>query len=177
MRLFLSRRTGYTAILPGRKQFSRHTVLGHLRVTEAEVTVTIGTEIRGEISLLPVITAMTAVECSLLRGVVHMCPGTMMTGARSAMSGILDLTQEMSLLKGGSTEAEPTEMVITETIRVEAVLLFLGPSVLAEPFALQRFPPTSGWRLELASFLASQSLKLGWMITEWLYRLVEVTTT
>jgi hypothetical protein len=52
----------------------------------------ISTEIRGEISLLLDITVMTTVECPLLCGVVHMCPGTMMKGARMVMSGSLGLT-------------------------------------------------------------------------------------
>ena len=137
----------------------------------------ISSEIRGEISLLLDITVMTTVECPLLRGVVRTCPGTTMIGARMVMSGTLGLTRDPFSFRTGSTEADSTEVTMAEIIRVEVVHPFLVQSVLAEPSDLQRFPPTSGWQLGLASSQASQSRKLGWMTTEWLFRSVEATTT
>ena len=148
IRLFLSRATDYIVTLPERTRFNRRIVRGHLCIAGAEVTIKMSTKIRGEISLLLVITVMTAVECLLLRGVVHMCPGTMTMGARLAMSRILGSTRGMSSHRGGSTGAGQTGMIMVGTIRVEAMPLSLAPSVSAEPFVLLRFPPTSGWRLE-----------------------------
>ena len=83
---------------------------------------TIGTGIKGRTSLLPGITVMTAVECPLPRGVVHMCPGTMMIDARTAKSGSLDSMRGQSSFRIESTGAGITEMAMTETFRVEAEL-------------------------------------------------------
>ena len=137
----------------------------------------ISSEIRGEISLFLDITVMTTVECPLLRGVVRTCPSTTMIGAHMVMSGTLGLTRDPFSFRTGSTEANITEVAMAEIIRVGVVQPFPVQSVLAEPFDLLRFPPTSGWRLGSANSPASRSRKLGWMITEWLFRSAEATTT
>jgi hypothetical protein len=98
----------------GQTWFSQHTVQDHLCVAGAEGIVMISTRIRDETSLLLDTTVMTVVECPLLRGEVHMCPGTMMTGARTATSGPLASMRGQSSFRIESTRADIAEMVITE---------------------------------------------------------------
>ena len=103
--------------------------------------------IRDETSSLLVITVMTAVECLLLCGVIHTCPGTMMIGARTAMSGPQGSMRGQSSFRIESTGADITERVMAEIFRVEAEQLFLAQSVLAEPLDLLKFLRTTGWQL------------------------------
>jgi hypothetical protein len=63
-------------------------------------------------------------------------------------------------------------MDTTGIFRVEVGQLFPALSVFAELSGLVKFPPTTGWLLELTSSLVSRSPTLGWMITEWLCRSV-----
>jgi hypothetical protein len=77
----------------------------------------------------------------------HTCPGTMMIGARTTMSRPLGSMRGQSLFRIESTGADTTEMVMIEIFRVEAGQSFQAQSVLAEPFNLLKFPPTTGWQL------------------------------
>ena len=89
--------------------------------------------------------AMIDIECPpLLRGVGHMCPGSMMTDARTAASKEYQSTQESQALmrdlfsfKVWSTGTEHTERALTEIARLAAKFMFQVQSVSAEPSGLQ----------------------------------------
>ena len=86
-------------------------------------------------------TMMTVVECLRpLRAADRMCPGNMMRGARTTMSGGSQSTQEsQGLMRGQSSfkvwliETELTEKATIKIIRLEAGCMFRVPSVSAEP--------------------------------------------
>ena len=159
--LFLSRATRFTVDQSERRQSSRPTALGHHSAAEAAITAMTSTEIRGEISTLLDPTATTTVGCPLLRGVVSTRPDAMTIGTHMVMSGALGLTRDPFSFRTGSTEADTTVAATTEMFRVAVAQQFQVRSVSAEPSGLRRFPPTSGWQLELASFLASRSPRHG----------------
>ena len=108
-----------------------------------------------------------------------MCHSGMMTDALTAASeeyqstqGSQALMQDLFSFKVWSTGTGHTERALTEIARLAAKFMFQVQSVSAEPSRLQRFLPTSGWRLESVSSLVSPSVTLGLKTTEWLFRLV-----
>ena len=123
---------------------------------------------------------MIDIECQPLpRGAGHMRLDIEMTGALIALGrgfqstpGTQALTRDLSSFKIWLTGTELIGKATTEMRLPAAEFMFQVQSVSAEPSGLQRFLPTSGWRLESASSLVSPSLTLCLRTTEWLYRSV-----
>ena len=112
------------------------------------------------------VSSMIVVEYPRLpQGVGHTRLGNTMTDALTVVGEGFQPTPENRALtrdpfsfKVWLTGTEHTERDLTGIARLAAEFMSQVSNVLAEPSGLQRFLPTSGWRLELASSLVSPSL-------------------
>ena len=103
--------------------------------------------------------AMITVECTrLLQGVGHTCLGHMKTDALTVLDEVFQSTpgsqawmRDLFSCRAWSTETELTKMAMTEARKPAIGCMSLAQSASAELPELQRFPPTSGWRLESVS--------------------------